>query len=473
MILSPHQERPGMWVSAFVLSGVLHAGLGAYFFDLSLFDVEDAPVPMAFPEIAISNILLQQLELAALEPERETLQPVQPNNASQAAVETLEPVAPDEQDSTTEAERLDAAEPETLEAVEVDEASAPEPETLEPSAAEEVVQGSDAETPDTPDVAEVAPTEPAETAAPAEPARVTPVLPDTTTTVVGTTAPVQSAEPAPRVTAVTPTNTDVARVEAVTPDQSVQTAAIAPTVQPSVTPSVQNPPAQDPIVQPAAQPPAPAPAPAPSLTAEDLVMLELIERIRTRFEDNCLIALPQNRGRGSDPFVTLVSDQDRSMSQFTADVLSDPALPVENQQVLVDTRQCAALEFSRARDTYPTFRVRLGLRTPIVNSGERLRGTIGNIGGRFTSLLIVDDNGVVQDLRRFTRFTAGSAEFDVPVTRDGDARDTSQLLIAITSNGAPITIRERAGRLAEDFFHALNAELGDAASIAILPFFVR
>ncbi len=161
------------------------------------------------------------------------------------------------------------------------------------------------------------------------------------------------------------------------------------------------------------------------------------------------------------------------MATFVTEVLSDPDAPVENRRVLIDSRQCAALDFARARPSYPSFRVDMGLQSRIVASGDRLTGRIRNIAGRYTSLLLIDSNGVVQDLRRFTRFTQGSAEFDVPVTRDGAQRDTAQLLLAVASPARPATVTQMSGRLAQDFFPPLAQELGNQAVIAILPFDVR
>ncbi len=219
------------------------------------------------------------------------------------------------------------------------------------------------------------------------------------------------------------------------------------------------------------QPVAVAPPPPP--TAEESALRELIDRIRNHFGDPCLIALPQSRGATVDPLVVMLSDSDRSMNTFSGQVLTDPDLPVEGQSILIDARQCPAVNFARERPSYPAFQLGLTLRSTDVTSGGTLVGTIDNAAGAYTTLLLIDDNGVVQDLRRFTRFVSGRAEFDIPVTRDGSARDTSQILMAIATPGRPRSVGQFAGRLAEDFFGPLKAELGPRARIAVVPFFVR
>lgn len=207
-------------------------------------------------------------------------------------------------------------------------------------------------------------------------------------------------------------------------------------------------------------------------TPEEIALNNLVQKIRDRLGDPCLVALPQHQS-GGDTLVIVVADQDRAINTFAQAVLNDTDTPIEHRSVLIDARQCPALNLARESANYPSFRLSMNLRTPIVSSGGRLVGTIDNVAGMYTSLLLIDDNGVVQDLRRFTSFVSGRAEFDVPVSRAGTARDTSQLLFAIATQTRPNTISQRAGRLAEDFFPALQAELGSGSIIALVPFEVR
>ena len=255
--------------------------------------------------------------------------------------------------------------------------------------------------------------------------------------------------------------------------------------------------------QPQPEPAAPVPATAlptpqaaaaaPRLLAEPLVpppppqadagaLQRLVARIRAQLGAPCLIALPQT-GAGTAPRVVLVSDADRAMRDYAETVLPDPeaantddpaATTFGQRAVLVDPRQCPAVNFLRARAEYPGFGLSLGLVSPEVMSGGRLIGSIeGTPPGAYTALLLVDDNGVVQDLRRFLRFSGGKAEFDVPVSRDGDPRDTSQILIALSASSRPASITNQAGRLAEDFFPALTKDLPANAALAVLPFDLR
>ena len=209
-------------------------------------------------------------------------------------------------------------------------------------------------------------------------------------------------------------------------------------------------------------------APAPA----DPVLDQLMSKIRERLGDPCLIALPRRTNRNALQ-VQVVADNDRIINDFVSSVLQETELPVEHRVILIDPRQCPAINMVRENSRYPALGVSLKLNSPVVGSGGHLTGTINNISGFYTSLLLVDDNGVVQDLRRFTNFAAGRAEFDIPVTRQGATRDTSQILMVVATRSRPETISRRAGYLAEDFFTNLHKELGKDYRIALIPFEVR
>ncbi len=318
-------------------------------------------------------------------------------------------------------------EPETLEAATPEaETLTPEPETIEAASPEPETLTQEPEP---------------EAIAALSPTQLNPITPDAGTVLQGsaTLAPERIAPVSSGTTAATQTATRIAPV--------------------SVVPQSQ--------VQPAIAPPAPPPSP------EQLELLELVERIRNRLGDPCLVALPQSQGAQGNPLVVLVSDRDRTMANFTREVLNDPDLQVDQRSIVIDNRQCAALDFVRARPNYPTFKVPLKLQATLINSGNELRGSIENVAGYYTSLLLIDDNGVVQDLRRFVRFESGRAAFEVPMTRDGAARDTSQLLVALATQGRPAAVTQFAGRLASDFFPALEAEIGTRAIMAVVPFDLR
>ncbi len=214
----------------------------------------------------------------------------------------------------------------------------------------------------------------------------------------------------------------------------------------------------------------PAPAPAPS--AQDLAIRDLLERIRAAHADPCLIALPRKDGPDGIG-LALIAARDGAMEEFSNTVLLAEDANIRQTRTLVDPRQCAVLTFIRKNRDYPATRLGIRIDQREVQSGDRLTGVLRGVAGRFTTILLIDDNGVVQDLQRFLSFSGNLVRFDVPVNRSGAARDTSQILLAIASKTAPRSILENTGRLAQDVFSNIPQDLISESGLAFATFDVR
>lgn len=199
---------------------------------------------------------------------------------------------------------------------------------------------------------------------------------------------------------------------------------------------------------------------------------ELIRRIRAQLTNPCLLAIPQ-QGGGGTPELLMLGNTDTDMRDFADTVLAGLTPRPTERSVIVDARQCAALNYIRQSEAYPAFRLTLSLDAQIIESGESLTGTIGNVSGRYVSLVLVDDNGVVQELGEYLTFRGGFARFDVPLNRAGVIRDTSQVLLAFASPARPATVDRENGQLAETYFASLREELGSNTPMVMVPFNVR
>ena len=201
-------------------------------------------------------------------------------------------------------------------------------------------------------------------------------------------------------------------------------------------------------------------------------MSELVSRIRANVSDTCLIAIPQQAADGA-PELVIVTASEADVAPY-AEAILDGVEPRPGQRsVLLDPRQCAVLDYVRQNRSYPAFRMSFGLAADQIDSGDQLVGAVGGTAGRYVSLLLIDDNGVVQDLGQYLSFAGDEARFDVPLRRAGSARDTKQLLVAIGTNSRPQSVDVQNGQLAADYFEALNAEVGNNVPIVMLPFDVR
>jgi len=414
-----------------------------------------------------------------LEPDQSTaLDPVEPDSAMAEEIEELEPteteelepempeqIAPEALEGTEELAALDPAEglePEGIDPAETEMPDAVVPDTVTGDALTALDDPSLAGTADT--VAPVSPIMAPEQSSPlipetvvagaaaplaptgggAAPQTVTGTTTATTTVVGGTTASVAAA-PAQDPTEAAPGVTDAA--------ESVAALNSTPPATPNTEGEAQRP----------SRPP-------PS--ARDLALGDLIRRIRAAAADPCLLALPRRDGEDGIG-LALIAARDSAIQDFSDTALTAEDADIRQTRTLVDQRQCPALTFVRQNQDYPATRLGLRIDDLELQSGETLTGVLRGTAGRYVTLLLIDDNGVVQDLQRFMAFSGNIARFDVPVSRNGPARDTSQILLAIATRAPPGPIKSRVGELAQEVFAGLEGELASGAAIAIETFDVR
>ena len=220
-----------------------------------------------------------------------------------------------------------------------------------------------------------------------------------------------------------------------------------------------------------AQPPAAAPAPSQPAQPDPLAA-DLINRIRASLGETCLIAIPQQTAEGAIS-LTIYTANDTAAAPYADEILADLTPRPDLQTVLIDPRQCAALDYIRQSAAYPTSPMTLNLDVTRINSGEELTGRLAGTGGRNITMLVVDDNGVTQDLGQYLSVAVNTARFAAPLRRAGAARDTQQLLIAIGTPARPIAANVQNGQRADDYFTALAAEIGGNAPMVLVPFDVQ
>lgn len=205
---------------------------------------------------------------------------------------------------------------------------------------------------------------------------------------------------------------------------------------------------------------------------QNAAVSDLVLSLRERLAQPCLAALPQTIG-GEELLLTVLGAVDRDISNLFRDLAGTVEVPMTERSVLLDARQCPAVDFARASATYPALPLVLQLDASEVASDDHVIGQIRGVGGNQAALLLIDDNGVVQDLGRFTQQSGDLIRFDVPVYRVGGNRDTSQLLMAVALPQRPEAITRLAGGLASDFFAALTEAANGRALIGVAPVYVR
>ncbi len=441
--------KPIHWFEAFGLSALVHVGLVFFALDfvrdLQLFapSEDEITTDIIVTSLQFDNIVIEQppdttgaegdlgegLETPA--DAAESLPALAPEPAPEPEPEpAVEPEEPEE----LVAETPEAVEPEALtpEPVEPEALTA---EPVEPEIAEAVPEALEPITPEAPALA---------------PEPLSPLRPDDDT--IAALAPIDGGSPE-RLSAAAPSIAPVA----VAPTTGTTTTRVAPvSTRPQLTPPAPR--------RPAVEPPAPG--------SPQAIVNELVAKIRANTTDACLVAMPQQGQDGAPELVMLAADEP-SITDFAADVLSEIDPRPSQRGVLIDPRQCAAATYIRENTSYPAFRLSLGVVEDRLPSGEELTGVVGRAAGAYVTLLLVDDNGVVQDIGSYLTFSGADARFSVPMRREGAARDTSQMLIALTTDSRPRTLDAQNGQLAEDFFPALKAEIGTSVPIVMIPFEVR
>lgn len=141
----------------------------------------------------------------------------------------------------------------------------------------------------------------------------------------------------------------------------------------------------------------------------------------------------------------------------------------------VSRAQCAALDFARSAPGYPEPGLSVGLAAAAIDSGEPLSGIISGMPGGWLYLLIVDDEGKVQELKDLEA-EADAVSFRAPLTLTGGPVGTVQLLLALASDAPLDSVARNEGAPAELYFPPLRAEVaqaGAAIRLALVPFVLR
>lgn len=500
MKLRPHKERGAHWLAAISLSVGLH-GIGLYW---ALGVVPYTPPPSAparFQDISTSSIRVESVRQIDISPASVVPEPLV---AADIALPPDTPLAP--------ATPVDLAENAAQVSAEVATAISPEIEQLAPRDLEQPADITNTLS-DSPDLLSEDPDRsPRAIDTAAEIERISPVIPIEAVRLQGTaaadvpalelnplsefevTSPLPSPQPlaqnpAPPATVLAPVSevasnavelapedqglarpqrvtvtetAEAANIE--TPDLAqVQTDLLASTL-PSVGLAVPD----------SVGVPGPEIAAVNQTAGENLSQI-LIESIRANLQSPCLVALPREEGEGSRRTISLISDRDQRLTAFERDVLSGDLADAELsvQSALIDPRQCPALDYVRSHPAYPLTSLDLELQTDTLISGNELTGSVENFAGSLLSLILIDDNGVVQDLRRYLQLDADRAVFSVPVRRDGPNRDTKALIMAIAAPIGLKTLNSYADFDAAQFFEALSEETRNRARVSVEFFDLR
>lgn len=208
-------------------------------------------------------------------------------------------------------------------------------------------------------------------------------------------------------------------------------------------------------------------------TASDIAIGQLLRRIRLLPQEQCTLALPRRTGGDVGAGVSLIGADSELLEDYNGQITDDLGfMPVITSEV-IDPRQCTLLDALRQSDSYPANRIGLSLESTALVNGDALTGKVIGAAGLFLSLLLIDDNGVVQDLAPFVTLEGVTPTFEAPVARAGRARVTRQILVALGTKDGPINVSEQIGREAQQVFSEIPAATLKGMLFGIATFDLR
>ena len=189
---------------------------------------------------------------------------------------------------------------------------------------------------------------------------------------------------------------------------------------------------------------------------------EVIDFVRQYDGGDCFAALPAATP-GGEARVQTFGDNEAVQAAFRRALSGSTGISAEIHSGTVAGTQCLALSFAREVDRYPEFSLAIDLDAAETASGAQLSGTVRNAGDRFLHLLLIDDDGLVQNVDPYLAAAAGHARrFSAPVVLIDGPVATEQLLMAIASDRPIGLLQGPVRRPASSFFNALAAEIAAA-----------
>jgi hypothetical protein len=190
----------------------------------------------------------------------------------------------------------------------------------------------------------------------------------------------------------------------------------------------------------------------------------------------CFAAIPTRLPDGSLSVSAFAANNQAGATFSSAFASAFGAAPTLLNNAVSPT-QCGALAFIRQSPGYPNFDLAVNLIDQQVASGGLLAGKIDNAQGLKVHLIIVDNDGKVQNGDRYLTLSGDAVGFAVPVVLTGDRTASVQLAVSIavpvSASIDAFTLEQ--GTDANAFFDRLRQELAAkhlVATVGVSPFAV-
>lgn len=189
----------------------------------------------------------------------------------------------------------------------------------------------------------------------------------------------------------------------------------------------------------------------------------------------CVVAVPTGVGL-QQASISAFADAPEKVARLGDEYERRSGVDLRAHTQAVSQPQCGALAFARDLAQYPNFPLSLTLSPPQIGSGQELAGVISGLRKDTLYLMVVDDEGKAELVQSYTGLRVNVMPFHAPMTLTSGPVSTVQLLVAIASKGPLLSVPNRPGLPADDYFENLKREIiSDQRSIdyGIAGFVVR
>ncbi|WEX10858.1 hypothetical protein [Chelativorans sp. AA-79] len=182
----------------------------------------------------------------------------------------------------------------------------------------------------------------------------------------------------------------------------------------------------------------------------------MLDVIAAHEAGDCFLALaPAKPELAIDGFAAVTGE----IEQLRSEIARRVGVPVEARSHEVSEEQCRALSFARALSARPIPALAIEPDMRVVPSGGILSGHVGNFGRKWVYLLLVDDEGKVEEVQDLFREANGAIGFRAPVTLEDGPVETVQILLALASDSPLETVASHDKKHAAAYFPALATEI--------------
>ncbi len=199
-------------------------------------------------------------------------------------------------------------------------------------------------------------------------------------------------------------------------------------------------------------------APAPKLSADSPDRVDVVRRFIQQYDGgDCFFMTPiavsstaavvEGFGASTAPF-ELLDKTFKKTQGFEASI----------GVRLVTPQQCPAITFLNRLRVDGGRSPRISLGSVKLQPGEKLVGSIENFANRVVELLLISDNGLVQNMSYLLKPGTDALSFAIDIPRSDEASGTSQLIMAVATPRVLDSLRQPAPTPADQFFLQALAE---------------